>query len=282
MKRWKVLVVDDETEISEYVGELVQEVLGEEAEVKILFSGTKALKYLQEQKIDLLLTDLVMPVTDGFRLLEWVAANAFDTEVILLTAYEEFDYIYRANRIKSCSYIVKAESEEVIKKGIREAVARLGEQRKREEVVDYAKKQIAEVEQIFSEEKVKQMITYEEETGESESVMIQKIKLYIKEHIQEELTAACIAERFHYSQAYLSRIFKEYGKEKLSNYILRQKIKKAKELLIQTDESIGVIGMKLGYQSSQAFARAFRRELSMTPQEYRRIYSTRVIDKEEK
>lgn len=276
MKKWSVVVVDDEMEIAEYVGELVREVLGEEADVKILYSGTQALKYLQEHKADILLTDLVMPVTDGFKLLEYVADHELETEVILLTAYEEFNYIYRANKIKSCRYIVKAESEEIIKKEIVETADAVRVKKRAQATVEHARKQIAEVEQIFSEEKAKQMLTYEKDQGESESMIIEKIKIYIKEHIQEELTAAYIADQFHYSQAYLSRIFKEHGKEKLSNYILNQKMRKAKELLIQTDESVSEIGMKLGYQSSQAFARAFRRELSMTPQEYRRIYSTRV------
>lgn len=39
------------------------------------------------------MTNIVMPVTDGFALLGYVAENSRDTEVVLLTAFEEFDYI---------------------------------------------------------------------------------------------------------------------------------------------------------------------------------------------
>lgn len=275
MNQWKVLVVDDEMEIAEYVGDLVRELLKDEAEVEVFYSGTKALKRLQERPVDLLMTDLIMPVTDGFRLLEYIAGEHPETEVILLTAHEEFDFIYRANKIKACSYIVKAESEKMIQKGIMEAIERLGEKKHKKETVEYARKQIEEVKQIFSEEKVRQMLTYEGEDAASDSQIIGKIKEYIKEHIREDLTAASIAETFHYSPAHLSKIFKLYGKEKLSAYILRQKIKTAKQLLLETDETVQTIGGMLGYQSSQAFARAFRRELDMTPQEFRRMYGGR-------
>lgn len=275
MKKWNVLVVDDEVEIAEYVGDLVKNLLKDDVVVEVFHSGTKALKRMKEWPVDLLMTDIVMPVTDGFALLSYAAGEGKDTEVILLTAFEEFDYIYRANKIKACSYVVKAEEETIIEKAIGEAIGRLKDNRRRKDTVEQAKKQIEEVKQIFREEKVKQMLTYDEEEGEGDRQIIERIRMYIKEHAGEELTAATVAEVFHYSPAHLSRIFKENSGEKLSSYIMRQKLKEAKRLLVETDESIHDISTVLGYQSSQAFARAFRRELSMTPQEYRRVYGIR-------
>lgn len=271
------MVVDDEAEIADYVGSLVEEVLDGEGEVQVFYSGTRAKKKLEEEPVDLLLTDIVMPVTDGFALLEYAAKSLPDSEVILLTAYEEFSYIYRANKIKSCSYIIKTESEEVIQNAVRQAVHRLEDRRESRESVEAAKKQIDEVKQIFSEEKARQMVSYAGEETESELVLIRKIKIYIKEHRKEDLTAASIAQTFHYSPAYLSKIFRQYGKGKLSAYIMEQKLQEAKKMLLKTDKSVQEIAAELGYQSSQAFARAFRRELAMTPQEYRREYITREL-----
>ena len=58
---------------------------------------------------------------------------------------------------------------------------------------------------------------------------------------------------------------------------MEQKLQEAKKMLLKTDKSVQEIAAELGYQSSQAFARAFRRELAMTPQEYRREYITREL-----
>lgn len=276
MKRWKIMVVDDEMEIAEYVGDLVRETLGDEGEVEVFYSGTRAKKRMAEQQPDLLLTDIVMPVTDGFALLEYAAENMPDVEVILLTAYEEFSYIYRANKTKRCRYIVKTEKEDVIKDAIQKAIESLEEKRAGRESVETAKKQMREVRQLFSEEKAKQMLSYEGVEEKNDQELIRRIKAYIKEHIKEDLTGASIAETFHYSPAYLSKIFKQHGKEKLSAYIMEQKLQEAKRMLLETDRSVQDIAAELGYLSPQAFARAFRRELGITPQEYRREYVTRI------
>ena len=277
MNRWKVMVVDDEAEIADYVGDLVRETLGDTGEIEVFYSGTRAKKRLAQQAPDLLMTDIVMPVTDGFELLEYAAENLPDTEVILLTAYEEFSYIYRANKIKRCRYIVKTEQEDMIKSAIRSAAEVLEEKRSGRESVETAKKQIEEVKQIFSEEKARQMISYEGEGPQHDQELIRRIKGYIKEHSKEDLTAALIAEKFHYSPAYLSKIFRQYGKEKLSAYIMEQKLQGAKKMLLETDKSIQEISQESGYLSPQAFARAFRRELGITPQEYRREYAGRKM-----
>lgn len=275
MSRWRVLVVDDERELADYIGRMVKGFFGEEANVTVFYSGTRALESLKETPVDLLLSDMVMPVTNGMKLLEYIADKHPATEVIFLTGYEEFDYIYKVNKLKKCSYIIKTEHESVIMDALREAVERMEERRRQAETVAQAQKQIAEVKQIFSEEKAKQMLSYEEPSETSEQRIIRKIREYIHAHIHEDITAATIAEVFHYSPAYLSKIYKNYGKEKLSSYIIAEKIKAAKKLLLESDKTVAQISTLLGYQSPQAFARAFRRELNMTPQEYRRAYGER-------
>lgn len=278
MSRWRILVVDDERELADYIGRMVQGFFGDEGDVEVFYSGTRALARLQEESFDLLLSDMVMPVTNGMKLLEYIAANRSETEVIFLTGYEEFDYIYKVNKLKKCSYIIKTEHESVITDALREAVERMEQRRRQAETVAQAQKQIAEVKQIFSEEKAKQMLSYEEAPENSEQRIIHKIREYVHAHIHEDITAATIAEVFHYSPAYLSKIYKNYGKEKLSTYIIAEKIKAAKKLLVESDKTVAQISAMLGYQSPQAFARAFRRELSMTPQEYRRAYRERYME----
>lgn len=276
MEKWKVLVVDDEVEIADYIGNLVKETLNGEAEVQVLYSGTMARKRLEKIPADLLVTDVVMPRVNGLDLLKYVAGNHPDTEVVLLTAYESFDYIYQANKIKACSYVVKVESEELICNKVQEAIQRQRDKKIKEETIDYARKQIEEVKQIFSEKEAKRMLNYEENM-QVDWQLIRNIREYIRDNIKECITVASVAEAFHYSPAYLSKLFKQLGNENLSNYIMRQKIKEAKKMLIETNDSVQTIARKLGYQSSQTFARAFNRELSMTPQEYRRTYARKRV-----
>jgi len=269
MEKWKVIIVDDEHEIADYFADLVRNLLGDEIDLEVFYSGTRALEKIKVQPPALLITDVIMPITDGFKILEYVAGECKNTEVILLTAYEKFDYIYKANKIKACSYVIKAEDEDTIKRIIAEAAERVRDIRKKIKTIENAERKIKEVNQIFEDEKVRNIYAYD---VENDKRIIESIKEYIKANAGEDLTVASIASVFHYSSAYLSKIYKDYSGEKLSSYIMRQKLSTAKKMLLETDNSIHVIAMALGYQSSQAFGRAFRRELSMTPQEFRRVY----------
>lgn len=259
-------------EIAEYIGSLAEEIFGENGEVTVCYSGTRALKLIGEMRPDLIISDIVMPVTDGFKVLEYAAENLPDTEVILLTAHEEFDYIYRANKIKRGSYIVKGEREETIKSRIVEVVHEMENRKKREQIVETAQKQIREVRERYSESRVRQLRSYEEEETDCDQKLLRQLREYIRDEAGANITVAELASRFHYSAAYLSKIFKQYTNENLSAYIMKQKIREAKKMLAETEKSIHAISEELGYQSPQAFARAFRRELDITPLEYRREY----------
>lgn len=272
MEKWKVFVIDDEMEIAEYIGSLAERIFEDQGEITVCYSGTRALKLIGEQKPDLIISDIVMPVTDGFKVLEYATENLPDTEVILLTAHEEFDFIYRANKIRRCSYIVKGEREEAIKSRILEVMHEMEKKKKRQEIVETAQKQIREVRKRYSDSRVKQLVTYEEEEADCDQKLLRQMREYIREEVGPNITVAELASHFHYSAAYLSKIFKQYTNENLSVYIMKQKIREAKKMLVETEKSIHAISEELGYQSPQAFARAFRRELDITPQEYRREY----------
>ena len=93
---YTVLLVDDEEKILEVMKVRIgwQE-LGVD---KLLTAsdGQAALEYFEQQRIDLLVTDIRMPRMDGLELIEKVRSLYPDTHCILLTAYGEFEYARRA------------------------------------------------------------------------------------------------------------------------------------------------------------------------------------------
>ena len=251
--RKHILVVDDEREIAEYIGELVMRMFPA-CFVEIYSSGTKALQSIEQRYFDLVITDIVMPKTGGFAILNYIADHAPRTEVIFLTAYKDFDYIYQANKIKHISYIVKTEDDETICGIIRDVMHRIDKH------PDPPAKDTADLEENAE--------VLHKEAQESELTV--RIKAYISNQIGREISIDMIAQKLHYSPAYLSRIFKEHTGSNLSAYIKEYKLSTAKRLLRETDMSVQSIAMNLGYQTSQAFARAFKRETGMSPQQYRR------------
>lgn len=249
-----ILVVDDEKEIAHHIASLTQNHVPN-CQVDVFTSGTKALRALQQTNYDLVITDIVMPVTDGFAILEYIAVHSPETEVIFLTAYMEFNFIYRANKIKSIRYIVKTEKDKAIV----------------EEILRSAEKICAfEAVPPVSAENSQQKITDTSQTIQSKIEILERLKEYIGTHINEELTVTSLAEQFHYHPSYLSRLFRSHHEETLSDYITHEKMQVAKQMLATSDKLVQDISLELGYQSSQAFSRAFKRESGLTPQEYRR------------
>jgi AraC-like DNA-binding protein len=80
-----------------------------------------------------------------------------------------------------------------------------------------------------------------------------------------ELAKACCL-----SETYLSTLFKKEVGINISTYIMRQKIKTAQEMLLNTKLSAKDIGYYLNFSTQSYFINCFKRECGMTPRQFRR------------
>lgn len=70
-------------------------------------NGDEALKLLENNKVDVIITDLNMPIINGLELLEIVKNKYKDISVILVTAHSESQYLLKAIELKADGYILK-------------------------------------------------------------------------------------------------------------------------------------------------------------------------------
>ena len=84
-----------------------------------------------------------------------------------------------------------------------------------------------------------------------------------------ELSISMLAEKFHVSIAYMSYLFKKYFNENFSDYLWKLRVSKAKELLRGTSKPIEEICIEVGYENVSSFRRKFKKELGITPSQYR-------------
>ena len=92
---------------------------------------------------------------------------------------------------------------------------------------------------------------------------------YMNSHPQEMITMKAMANLCHLSESYFSRLFcKEMG-ENFMNYVNRQKISRAKELLRDSSLSVAQITREVGYADASHFIRLFKRFEGVTPTVYR-------------
>ena len=92
---------------------------------------------------------------------------------------------------------------------------------------------------------------------------------YINQHYQT-ITLEYLADFFHYSEAYLSKLFKRNLNENYSELIMGIRMRHAMEFLADSSMSISEISEKVGYGSVDYFTKAFRKKFDLTPSECRK------------
>ena len=93
---------------------------------------------------------------------------------------------------------------------------------------------------------------------------------YIGVHINEKLSIGDLAERAGYSEYYFSRKFKQEMGCSINEYIMREKIERAKVLLSTTNMSILDISVELSFNSRSYFSDTFQKIAGISPGEYRK------------
>ena len=103
-----------------------------------------------------------------------------------------------------------------------------------------------------------------------QSHLVGSLKAYIDERVEGVVHIADLCEEFCYSKSYLSRVFAEQTGESIAAYMVRAKIKRAKQLIRENTMNFSQISAQLSFESPQYFSRVFRRVTGMTPSEFKR------------
>ena len=241
MDKLKVLLVDDEIKIREGFKRLFDwerhgcEVTGEAAD------GMEALNKIEDLRPDIVIMDINIPVMTGLKVIELSRIKFPSTAFIIVSGYDDFSYCRKALQLKITDYILKPVNFEEFGSSIDRLKAAIFESKIREETG--SKKQ--------------------------ETKAIVNIIKYLEEHLSEEISLNILAEEFHFSPQYVSRLFKsEIGVNFLS-YLTNMRMENAKRLLASSDVSIAEIAMRVGYGDYRVFTKSFKKIEGLTPSQYR-------------
>lgn len=106
---FKILIVDDEIQYQEVFKMILEE---NGCMAKAVSSGIEALKILENEDFNLVLTDLRMEGMDGLNLLENIKKLSKDTEVIIVTGYGTIENAVNAIKKGAFSYFIKSRDPE--------------------------------------------------------------------------------------------------------------------------------------------------------------------------
>ena len=107
--------------------------------------------------------------------------------------------------------------------------------------------------------------------GDDRPIQIAK-ELYRSSIIWMSAALAEIADLVHLTTSYFSTLFKSRTGVNFNKYLASYRISAAKKLLRETNMNIHNIGVQVGYKDNKYFRSIFKKELGVTPVDYRNLY----------
>jgi two-component system cell cycle response regulator len=243
-----ILLVDDNEEILEFI----EQELEEKYTVRKAFNGEEGLNVLREEAIQLIITDVMMPVMDGFEFCRRIKTDVDSSHipVILLTARNTLQSRIEGLENGADAYIEKPFSPEYLQVQIANLLANR-----------------AKIKEYFASSPLVHMksMAYSRE----DELFLERLNEAILQHLEDpDLDVERLAQLVNMSRPTLYRKIKSISDLTPNELINITRLKKAAALLLEGHYKIYEIADKVGYGSQTHFGRNFSKQFGMTPSDY--------------
>lgn len=244
----KLLIVDDEPEIRQYLTDYFKD----KYECIYAENGKQALKMVTEHHPSLVISDIMMPVMDGNEFCEKLKSdiNISHIPVILLTALSGEENIIKGLKTGADCYIEKPFNLAVLENQINSILSNRATMRNK-----YLK------EMSIGEKD----ITY----SLADENLLENLAVKMNEYLTDpELTVEALAAELNMSRSVLYRKVKAITGLSVSEYINAFRLKKAMQLLQNTNLPVAEIATQTGYSDPRYFSRVFKKQYGNPPSKY--------------
>lgn len=156
---YSVLLVDDERIIVEGISRMIPWNEHETELIGTARNGLEALAFIEENRPDIILSDIKMPGMDGLQLVEKVHELYPHTAFILLSGFSEFDYARTAMQFGVKHYLLKPCNENTIMQALTEVVNDLKKQQSQETFMQSIQQELTKVLPHAKEQFLKELVT---------------------------------------------------------------------------------------------------------------------------
>lgn len=243
-----ILLVEDNEEMLDFISDDLRE----KYHVVTALNGEVALTVLKEEAIQLVISDVMMPVMDGFELCK-IIKTSFEYShipVVLLTAKNTLQSKIEGLELGADAYIEKPFSPEYLHVQIANLLAN------RDKIKDYfAKSPLVHIKSIAH--------------SKSDELFLEKLNEAIYSNLEnEDLDVEHLAKIMIMSKPTLYRKIKSISNFSPNELINITRLKRAAELLAQGNNKIYEVAQIVGFSSQTNFGRSFLKQFGMTPTEY--------------
>jgi DNA-binding response OmpR family regulator len=243
-----ILLVDDNEEILDFVSED----LDEKYTVLKALNGQEALDYLQQEPVALVISDIMMPVMDGYELCRTIKSNFEYSHipVILLTARNTLQSKIEGLEMGADAYIEKPFSPEHLQVQIANLLSN------RNKIREYfASSPLVHINSMAH--------------TKADEQFLEKLNEAIYRNIENiELSVDQLADFMNMSRATLYRKIKAISDLTPNELINVTRLKKAAELLAEHDYKAYEVAEMTGFSSQTHFGRNFTKQFGISPMEY--------------
>lgn len=216
-------------------------------------NGKEALELNREFNPDIIIMDIKMPGINGIKALELIKKENPNREIVMLTAYDDFEFIHKVLVLGGSDYILKPIKPDKIIEIINNIIDKVENNRYR-----------CNNENL----KLKEERGLTKEFNHEEDI-VEKAAKYIEENMDKVIKLEELASVCNLSPGYFSRLFKKQTGKTVITYINEKKVEKAKQLLKGSKEPIINISLDLGFDDCGYFIRVFKKITGLTPKAFR-------------
>jgi len=243
----KLLIVEDNPDLRKYIVNFLQDYYS----VLSAENGKQGLRALKIQNVQLIISDVMMPVMDGFEFCQIIKSQMETSHipVILLTALSSTENTTIGLERGADAYISKPFDEDVLLSHIKNLLL----QRKR-------------LQSSFTQRFIKKQPL---EVGSLDNYFLNKVNVLIEKNLfNENFSVEFLAKEIGFSRSQLHRKLKHISGLSCSEYIIMVKIKKATTLLKQNNSTMEQVAYDSGFKSYSYFNRCFKKIHNQTAKEY--------------
>jgi YesN/AraC family two-component response regulator len=258
---YNILIADDEELERKVLSLFVEKSNLPIDNIIIAEDGNDAFVKIVCDKPDIVILDINMPELSGIQVLEKIRAENINCKVIISTAFDQFDFAVKALKLGAIDFLVKP----VQKKTFLKSLEKIIEKIKTEEANKDKMKQLDDVIEYFKSNPNESSNTSHDRLPDA----VILVKEYIEKNYCNYISLDDIINNCGYSKYHISRLFKNYMNCTIMQYLLKQRINKAKKLLKDTQDTIKEISSSIGYSDPNYFSLIFKREEGISPMQYR-------------
>lgn len=238
---YQVIIADDEAKIRSGLANLFPwNQLGFEI-ASVCSNGKEALDFAMENPVDLVLSDIRMPIMDGLELSRLLLPKK-PVKMVFFSGYQDFNYARQAMKNGVSDYLLKPVKYE----DLSDCLTRIRE--------------TLDMEKGLAQPEEENLSYYE------------KIINTVTSYLDQEYQTASLeqaARLVSLSPNYLSRLMKDHSALSFSDYLLKSRMEHAANMLKDIHFKQYEIAYRVGYDNPKNFSRAFHQYFKMTPTQYR-------------